>query len=296
MLKGELAALAVAVCWTFTSLFFEAAGKRLGSLSVNFIRLLIALILFTIYSMVFYGKIFPEAETERYLWLAASGVIGFFIGDLFLFKAFILIGSRLSMLMMSLAPVFAAVLAYVFIDEVLLLSDIAAIIITVFGIAIVVLTRNSNGKIVLSRPFKGFFYALIGALGQAGGLILSKKGVTGYDPFLATDIRVMAGLASFGLLIIFLGQTKKIFFSYKDIRGVGLSTCGAFLGPFAGVSLSLYSVKHIHVGIASTIMAIVPVLLIPVSMVLYREKVKLIEAAGIVIAVAGVAVLFLGNF
>ena len=41
---GELAALATAICWTLSPIAFEYSGKEVGSLSVNYIRLIIAFI------------------------------------------------------------------------------------------------------------------------------------------------------------------------------------------------------------------------------------------------------------
>jgi drug/metabolite transporter (DMT)-like permease len=70
-------------------------------------------------------------------------------------------------------------------------------------------------------------------------------------------------------------------------------TLGAFFGPFLGVSFSLLAIKYADTGIAATIMALVPVLIIPPSMIIYKEKVTLKEAAGAILAVGGVAMFFL---
>ena len=90
---GELAALLTAICWTVTALSFEFAGKKVGSLAVNWIRLCIGLIFLSIFSMIYRGLIFPfDASSHIWLWLSLSGLIGFVMGDLLLFEAFVVIG------------------------------------------------------------------------------------------------------------------------------------------------------------------------------------------------------------
>jgi len=292
-IKGEIAALCVAMLWTLTALFSEQASKRIGSLSVNIVRLSIAFILFTAYSLIFYGKIFPQISNTSLIWLSLSGFIGFFIGDLFLFQAFVLIGSRISMLIMSIAPVCAALLGFLFLDETVSLAIGFAIFLTLSGIAIVILTHNDDGKIQVAYPIRGIFYAFIGALGQAGGIVTSKIGIAGGDPLLATDIRVIAGLLCFLLFSLFMGRLKKVVQSLGNLKAMAYTAGGAVFGPFLGVSLVLYSIKHTYVAITSTLTSIVPILLIPASMVLYKEKVTLIEFLGIVITITGVAILFM---
>jgi drug/metabolite transporter (DMT)-like permease len=74
---------------------------------------------------------------------------------------------------------------------------------------------------------------------------------------------------------------------------MAVMSLGSLFGPFLGVSFSLLAVKHTATGIAATIMAIVPVLIIAPSVALFKEKVTLREIVGALVAVAGVAVLFL---
>jgi drug/metabolite transporter (DMT)-like permease len=173
------------------------------------------------------------------------------------------------------------------------LIDSAAIFVILGGIALVLLTRDVSGDIKLAHPLPGILCAFAGAAGQAGGLVLSKIGVTGFDPFIATQIRIIAGLAGFFIAVLFMRNAGGVISSYRDANGVSYSALGAFFGPFLGVSLSLYSVKYADIGIASTLMSVVPVLLIPVSFFLYGERVRKMEIAGIIISMTGVAFLFL---
>jgi len=102
---GEIAGIGVSVCWTMSALFFEKAGSKMGSLSVNFIRLFMAIIFLGITTFFSRGIFFPsDATAYQWFWLGLSGVVGFYLGDLFLFKSYSVIGSRTAALIMSLAP------------------------------------------------------------------------------------------------------------------------------------------------------------------------------------------------
>lgn len=292
---GEIAALTTAICWTITAVSFELAGKKIGSLSVNFIRLLMAFILLSTFTFITRGMFLPlDASSNAWVWLSISGLIGFVIGDLFLFQAYVEIGSRISMLIMSLAPPITAILGYFIMEEVLTLMNLIGMFVTILGIALVILVRKKgNKKIELSHPIKGITFAFLGAIGQSLGLILSKVGMGDYNPFQATQIRIIAGI--FGFAIVFLVLKKwgnlKIAFSNKDaLKKVGI---GAFFGPFIGVSLSLLAIQYTTTAVASTIMSIVPVLIIPSSIIVFKEKVTSKEIIGAVITVTGVSLLFL---
>ncbi len=292
---GELAALATAFFWTVTALSFEAAGKRVGSLSVNLIRLCLGFIFLTAYAAIFRGAALPlDASLHAWIWLSLSGFIGLVLGDFFLFKAFIVIGSRLSVLIMSSVPPLTALIGWFMMGETLTFFNYIGMALTVAGIALVVLERNpEQNQMKFSRPFSGILLAFAGALGQAIGLVLSKYGMRDYDPFFSTQIRIIAGLIGFCLIISAMRAWGRVGTALKDNKAMANISLGAFFGPFLGVSFSLIAIQYTKMGVAATIMAIVPVLIIPPSMLLFKERVTLKEVLGAFIAVAGVAVLFL---
>jgi len=292
---GELAALLVALFWTGSALSFEAAGRIVGSLPVNILRLFIALILISLYSFATRGFLLPTDATEHnWLWLSLSGFVGFVFGDLFLFKSYTVIGSRFSMLIMTLVPPITAFVSWLILGERLELIQLAGMTVTFSGIALAIFNRNSNGEgFSLKLSPRGLLYALGGAVGQAVGLVLSKYGMKEYDPFSATQIRIIAGLFGFIVLITVLKRWSSIGSAMRNSRGMKLLTAGAFFGPFLGVSFSLVSVKYTAAGIAATIMALVPVFIILPAYLIYKEKVSAKEIAGAIISVAGVALFFI---
>jgi drug/metabolite transporter (DMT)-like permease len=292
---GELFALATAGCWTITALSFESAGKRVGSRAVNFIRLGLGLAVMVLFNWARRGQPLPlDATGHQWLWLTLSGLIGFSFGDLMLFEAFVLLGARTSMLIMAAVPILTALLGWVVLGEALTVFSILGMVVTLLGIALVILERPAEGTaLTTSKPLAGLLCACGGVVGQSVGLVLSKYGMGSYDAFAATEIRQIAGIGGFLILFLFLRIWPQVFQALRNGKAmVGIST-GAFFGPFLGVSFSLLAIQHAVTGVASTIMALTPVLIILPAVVVFREKVTAKEVLGAVLAVAGVAILFL---
>ena len=241
------------------------------------------------------GTFFPlDAAPEHWIWLSISGVIGLVIGDAFLFQAFVLVGPRISMLMMSLAPVLAAIQAWLFFDETLSIGQIFGISITLAGIIWVVMEKGGNGE--KDRNYtRGILYGLGGAFGQATGLILAKNGLgNDFSAISASLIRMLAAIIVLWGATFFQKQIKSTLKTLiNDRKGTGLAVLGAFSGPFIGVTLSMLSIQHAEIGVASTLMALPPVILLPISYFFFNEKFGWGAVAGTLLAMAGVAFLFL---
>lgn len=292
---GEFAALATALFWTITALAFESASLKVGSLSVNIIRLVFGFIFLAVFVRIKRGMFLPyDASVENWTWLTLSGLIGFVFGDLFLFKSYTIIGSRFSMLIMTLVPPMTALLGFALLNERLTLLNCCGMVLTLSGIAMAIFSKGKNDRLSLKLSPKGILYAFGGALGQAIGLVLSKFGMNSYDPFAATQIRIIAGIAGFAIIVTIFGRWARVFTALKNRRGMSAIVTGSFFGPFLGVSFSLLAVKFTETGIASTIMALVPVLIILPAYYLYKQKIRLIEIIGAVVSVLGVSLFFIG--
>jgi drug/metabolite transporter (DMT)-like permease len=292
---GEFAALLTAVFWTVTSLAFESASHKIGSVAVNIIRLIIGFAFLSVFNLIRKGFILPvDASFENWIWLSLSGLVGFVFGDLFLFKSYTMIGSRFSMLIMTLVPPITAFFSLIILGERLTLFHYLGMTLTFTGIAMAVFGRKSKGeKLSLKLAPKGILYALGGAVGQALGLVLSKFGMKDYDPFAATQIRIIAGIFGYAMLVTILARWGNVLTATHNKSGMMLTSLGAFFGPFLGVSFSLIAVKYTETGIASTIMSLVPVFIILPAVVLFRQRVTLPELLGAVVSVGGVALFFL---
>ncbi|MCB0078049.1 MAG: DMT family transporter [Anaerolineales bacterium] len=295
---GELAALTTSLLWTGTSTLFTLAGQRVGSIVVNRARLVLAVLFLMLTHWLLQGELLPVGATvEQWAWLGLSGVIGLVIGDSFLFQALIWIGPQLAMLMLSLAPVIAALAAWLFLGETLTAPQTGGVLLTVGGVAWVVLQRNRpTAHEPAERNFlMGILFGLGAALGQALGLITAKVGLQGeFSALSGTLIRMLVAMAVVWLITIARGQAGPTLRRLQSNRPAIVQLVGAALfGPFLGVWLSLVAIQHTAVGIASTLMALPPVFLLPVARYLFRETVSWQAVAGTIVAMIGVGVLFL---
>lgn len=292
---GEFAALLTAIFWTITSLAFESASHKIGSVAVNILRLIIGFAFLSVFNFIRKGFMLPvDASFDNWIWLSLSGLVGFVFGDLFLFKSYTMIGSRFSMLIMTLVPPITAFFSLIILGERLTLFHYLGMTLTFAGIAMAIFNRKSKGeKLSLKLAPKGILYAFGGAVGQALGLVLSKFGMKDYDPFAATQIRIIAGIFGYTMLVTILARWGTVLTATHNKSGMMLTSLGAFFGPFLGVSFSLIAVKYTEAGIASTIMSLVPVFIILPAVVLFRQRVTLPEILGAIVSVGGVALFFL---
>jgi drug/metabolite transporter (DMT)-like permease len=291
---GQLAALGTAFCWSLTAVFFSHSGRLVGSDVVNRSRRLFAMLFISITHLLLVGTIFPfEAEPYRWGWLALSSVLGLVLGDTFLFRAYVLVGPRLSMLMMSTVPILSTVMASFFLGERVTPVELVGIMITVSGIAWVVTERRTDQVSVENKQYSsGLFFAFLGALGQAANLIAAKFALDGSFPSIsATSIRLLVALVILWLLAAFQRQVRYTFRQWRNPIAFRSMIAGSIFGPFLGIWLSLLAVQLAPVGVAATLMALPPVILIPLGYFLYGERVGRRGVVGTIIAFCGVAVI-----
>jgi len=289
---GELFALSAATCWAGSSIVFTITSRQLGSVTVNRSRLVLALLLVTLINGLRLGQLFPSMSLEAAAWLLLSGFIGFFLGDAMLFEAYVHIGASHGMLLMTLAPIFSAVIGWLFLSEILNIWQILAILLTLAGIAMVILfSPKKNGKRSLSAF--GVTMGVGASLGQAVGLFFSKKGLLlGVPPFEANQMRLFAGAVSilvWGVLRRQLKEDRRKLMTKKVWHLIG---AGTLLGPVFGVLFSLLAVQKTHMALAATLMGLTPVLMLPLMHYGFAERISLSALFGTVIAVSGAALLF----
>ncbi len=294
---GEVAALVTALCWAFTGVFFTFSGRRVGSQVVNLSRLLLALLIMLGIHRVLEGQWLPlGAGAARWSWLSLSGIVGLALGDAALFQAMIFLGARLAMLMMALVPIITTIIAWVFLRERLSPLDLSAVALTVAGVGWVVLERG-RGEALAPEAANyrwGLVFGLGAALGQAVGLILSREGlVGGFSVVSANLIRILAACAALWGVAALTGQGRQAVDAVRADRRAALAILGGTLvGPVIGVLCSLVAVQLAPVGIASTLMALTPVLILPLVVFAEHERLSPRAVAGTLLALAGVALIF----
>lgn len=291
---GELSALATACLWAGSALAFAAATARLGSVQVNVARLLVASLFLAATIAVFGFNI--HLSFSQIGKLAISGMLGLTFGDSFLFKSYEYNGPRLSILIMSIAPAISAMLAYIFIGEVVSWMGMLGMLVTLGGIAMVVLEQRDASSSKYPFSVRGIFYGFLGAVGQASGLVLAKMALAEgtINGFVATLVRILASLVLLLPIAILTGRfSDPVKMFSRDSKAFKLTVLGAILGPYFGITLSLIAITYTNIGIAATLMAMTPIAILPLVKIIHNEVLSWRAIIGAVVAVAGVAILFL---
>lgn len=305
---GVAAGLSVSLLWTGTSLFFTAAGRRIGATRVNAFRIVIAIILLAITHHALTGVWMPRATAGQFAFLAGSGLVGLTIGDQALFAAFVQIGPRLSMLMMTTAPLLAALFGFLALGERITPVAWLGMAATIGGVAWVVSERpRTQLPVVGASRSRGIVLAIIATICQAGGYLLSKQGI-GHGwlpkeqhiaPQTATLLRLFfAGVGMVPVLLWYWQRERRrqaagIPSPYRGPLWAGLAfaTCGALVGPYLGIWMSLVAADKLPLGVAQTLLSLPPVFVLPFSRLVHKEHIGPRAVLGAFVAVAGVAIL-----
>ena len=293
---GQLLAVGTALLWTCSALAWTSAGRYIGALAISFVRLGITCVFLTVHGWIARGLPLPTDATPRqWAYLGLSGFIGFFLSDLCLFKAFLLIGPRLSLMIYSLSPPFAALLSWAVLDDPLTPLQWLAMGVTLSGVMWVVVEQPAHDEPHAPKPrATGVALAVVGAGWQAIALLLTREGLGEYDAAAATYIRVIGGVAGYVVLVSLLGRWPAMAAAARHRRAATILTLGAIVGPYLGVMLNVEALRHCSAGVVATITSTMPVLILPFTILLYHEKVTPRAAVGAIVSVAGVAMLMLG--
>ena len=301
MVIGESAAVATSFLWTVSSIFFTTASKRMGWLTVNAYRTVMAITFIAVTHVILLGTVVPLADTAQWFWMGLSGIVGLSIGDSGLFAAYLAIGPRRSLLLMALAPIFAGGGAYLMLGETIRELAVVGIVITLFGVVIVILEseeRSGEARISSKRRLSGVLFGLVAAIGQGVGLVLAKKGIelTGVvplNPLSATLMRLLFGGLFIWIIVLVAGRIPQLLKSMRDREGILNTAAASFVGPYLGITFSMVAVTFTETGVAQTLLSLMPVMIIPVVWVLYGQRTSWRGIAGAAVAVLGVAIIFL---
>lgn len=293
IIKGEFFALFTAISWTFSSLTFGKISKEYDTQVANFLRVTIGTIMVGFVCLFGSRYLFLPTDVtwENLKIISLSGFIGMFLGDLFLFKAYNMIGARVTMLIMALSPIIVSIIDFLFLGVTLFPIQIFAILITCLGI-ILVIFKTEDKKISLGFSVKGLFYAFLATLGQSLGVILTKLGSTTYDSLATSQIRLGVAIFFFGALVLYEGKSKETIKMITSKKALSLLLIGTFFSVF-GIAALIEAFKSANASIASTISSTSPIIMIPCSILFYKEKIRKNEIIGAIISVVGLSIFFL---
>ncbi len=293
---GEIAGLLTSVFFAANAVFITRAGSLVGSVIVNRTRVVFALFYLILLNLLLFRQPFPfNAASDRWMWLMLSGVIGLAMGDAFLFQAYLYVGPRLGMLLLSLSTVFGVLEAWVIFGETLRLAQILGIVLTMVGILWVLLEQGDSTVQKIRPSPVGILFGVLAAIGQATGLVFSKQGMQGnFSPIQANAIRMLAAVLALLVLMLIQKQAGRTVQTLRaNPKALPLLATAALIGPVIGVSLSLLAVQNSAVGVASVLTSLAPIFMLPIAHFFFKERLGWQAVAGTILAMAGVVILFL---
>ncbi len=293
MIIGQLISLGTAFLWAISVIIFEYTGKKLGSTMINTLRLFYGFVMVGIITLISQGYFLPVVSSTGWLFILISSILGFLIGDLFLFQAFLDIGGRLTLLIYSVTPIFGAVIDYFIFKEVLGIFTIIGMIVTFSGIGLALFSRGKE-KVQNKHLKRGVIFAILGAFGQATGLIFSKLALNeGLEALEITHLRIFVGLVGFTLLLMFQKKLKDIPKTFQYKKESIILFIGSITGPVLGIWTTILAMQYAPIGVTTTIAQLNTILIIPLSVMFFKERISMKEIFAALLAFSGVALLFL---
>jgi drug/metabolite transporter (DMT)-like permease len=291
---GETAALLTAACWACTSILFGFAVRHLGAFRLNLIRVTLAAVMLGGLALLLFGTGWlVTARPRDLLILSISGWVGLTLGDWAYFQSLHLLGPRLGTLFITLSPPLTVLLGVFVLHEHPGWRELVGMALTIIGVAWVVLERPTDGT-PRGHRIRGTVCGVLGSVGQAVALVMSKAGMAGgITPLPAAAVRMTAAMVAIFALAAVTRRVAESINPGLDRRVIAATVAATILGPGIGIWLSLVAVQHTQAGIASTLISAVPVLVLPLVVFVQKERVSPRAVFGALLAVAGVALLFL---
>ncbi len=288
---GELASLGAAFVWAIASIIFAGLGKSIRPSALNLLKCVPALALMGL-TLLVVGASGAVVSRLELTYLIISGVIGLTLGDTAYFAALMRLGARKALLFMALIPFVTALMGALVLDEPVTVMTFAAMLLTVGGVAWVVLDKTTASKDQGSLA-AGMAFILIAVMCQSGGSILTKLGAGELSSLEVSIIRLGSG--SLGLLVTvsLRAQWKDVWLPFKDRRMLGRLMAAMFLGTYLGVWLMNTGLKFTYAGIAATLTATSPIWVLPMAHYFSGDRMTTRSVVGALIAVAGIALLFI---
>jgi drug/metabolite transporter (DMT)-like permease len=290
--QGEGAALVAAALWAISTVLFGRLGKTLQPLVLNFVKGLVAIALILLTLLWRWGQA-PDLPPMAVMWLLLSGAIGIGLGDTAYFSAVNTLGARRALLLESLAPPLAALMAWAFLQEALSVRAWGGILLTLLGVAWVIservpgTTQERNQDSALL--WRGVTWGMAAALGQASGSVLSRAALadTVVDPLWSSLLRLTAGGVVLVVLLSGRGQLREPMRVARSPQIWPILGLTAFLGTYLGIWLQQVAFKYSPAGIAQSLLATSPLFVLPLAALL-GDRVTGRAVLGVLVALGGV--------
>ncbi|MBF2002348.1 MAG: DMT family transporter [Synechococcales cyanobacterium M58_A2018_015] len=290
--RGEIAALSAALLWAMASFIYARVGQRLPALLLNLLKSSIAIGLIVL-TLRLRGDSLPALESSSLVWLSLSGAIGIGLGDTAFLAALTYLGARRVLLLEALAPPLSALLAAGLLREQLSAQAWLGILLTVTGVAWVVVERVPADSASKFRPLRGIVFGIIAAAAQAIGAVLSRAALaeTSVSPLWSSLIRLSAGVIVILIWSAPLFQLRQSLQPLRSWQLVATLIAASFIGTYLAIWLQQTALKHTATGIAQALTSTSPLFILPIAMAT-GERISLRAMLGACLALMGIWLLF----
>lgn len=292
---GELAALGAAFLWALSAVVYAQLGQRIPPLALNLSKGVIAIALIALTLIVQGNYLSPQMDAVAVGFLLLSGVLGIGLGDTFYFEALNNLGARRTLLLEALAPPLSALMALIFLQESLSAKAWAGIFLTVLGVSWVVSERVPGSDSKAVNPIRGISFALLSALGQASGAVLSRAALaeTTISPLWSTLLRLVGSIL---VLLVWMPLQPQASLGFKPLQSkqlLGVIAVTALFSTYLGIMLQQTAIKYTATGIAQALISTSPLFVLPIAVGM-GERVSLRSLLGVLVALGGIGLLFAG--
>ncbi|WP_155898093.1 DMT family transporter [Allocoleopsis franciscana] len=291
--NGELAALGAAFLWALSAVIYAHLGQKVSPLALNLSKGVIAIALIAL-TLIVQGNYWPADMNGVALGcLLLSGVVGIGLGDTFYFEALNHLGARRTLLLEALAPPLSAFIALVFLREALSLGAWMGIFLTVLGVSWVISERVPGTTVNAENPLRGVGFALVSALAQASGAVLSRAALadTAISPLWSTLLRLMGCVVVLLLWIPFKQGSQAAFKPLQSKQLLGIIIITALFSTYLGIMLQQTALKYTATGIAQALLSTSPLFVLPMTISM-GEIVSPRAFLGVLVALGGIGLLF----
>ncbi len=295
MYLSEIAALSAAVCWSFASLLAAGPVERLGSIAFNRIRMAVVAIMLIAYTSMIgtWGTIQSEHSTAIIL----SALTGIVLGDTALFVTMRRLGPRRTGILFATNAPMATFLGWAILGERLGWVELIGTLLVITGVMVAIFFGKKPSQVhkweaIKGSVFVGIAWGLLAASGQAvGSLIIKPALLDGADPVAVSAIRVALSAAclwAISWLPIAIVKPK----GPMDWNIFLQILFGGLIAMGVGMTLLLYAFAHGEIGIASSLSATAPVMMLPILWIKTKEPPASGAWVGAALVVVGTALIF----
>jgi len=301
-LSGEVIALLSALLWAFASVLMGWGTKRLHVIPLNLIRCSVSTAFFWSLLPFFGGlKAVAAIPAGQWLWLFLSVVMLLIVGDLFYFRSLDMVGVSWAMPVASINPLWAVLLAALFIDEPLSWGLLAGTLLVIAGLVLVSRSTNNDGVVAGRRQRIGLLLALLTSVAWAVGQVILKPAAAGLDSAVVNGVRQpMAALMMLGL-----GLTRDQWPSghqhaaqvtrgtRQDLRKLDWRSwltivVASLVGTGVGSLLFVQAIQMIGAGRTAVLTSTAPLMAIPLAVLWLHERPNRRTLIGALLATAGI--------